>query len=169
MKTGPDQETEFKDAAIKQISRYLSEHGKSLHNIIRAETDFSFDLAGQIILGKIDLIKRFDDNQVELIDFKTTKLTSKDDYEGDEGVNLQLDIYALGAETALGLKVAKTTVHYLEDGKLVSKPWSPQRKADSVKRLGDILKYIKQGEFNPNLEYCPYCNEVRNFCPYRSN
>lgn len=168
MRASPEQESEYKDAAVKQISRYIRDYGKSLSSIIKAETDFSFDLDGQIILGKIDLITHADDNQVELIDFKTSKLTAKDDYAGDGGGDLQLDIYSLGAENALGFKVARTTVHYLGDGKLVSKPWSMERRADSLERLNGILSYIERGEFTPNFKYCPYCNEVRNICPYGS-
>lgn len=159
-----DEEREFMDAAVKQIHRYLREHGSTLSSVIKAETNFSFDLDGQIIIGKIDLIKREQRNSIELVDFKTSKMPIKD--FRDEGIDLQLDLYALGAERALGLNIVKTTAHFLGDGKLFTNAWSSDRRANALLKIEDMLNRIDKGEYSPNLSYCAYCQEFRAICPY---
>ena len=57
------------------------------------------------------------------MDFKTSKMPAPGDIR-KEIIDLQLDIYALGAEKALHLKVANTTAHFLGDGNLGTNAWS---------------------------------------------
>ncbi|MDD1742829.1 MAG: PD-(D/E)XK nuclease family protein [Methanotrichaceae archaeon] len=110
-RTKPEQEDKFMDEANRQINRYLSEYGKTLSSIVEVETGFAFDLNGQIIQGNIDLLKRDHQDKVEIIDFKTSGMLTNYDEITKDNINLQLDIYALGAEKALGFKVSKTTAH----------------------------------------------------------
>lgn len=166
----PEQEQELMDTAIKQINRYLHEHSRSLSSVLKAEANFSFDLDGQIVLGKIDLLKRDDNGSIELVDFKTSKMPVKDANIKDDRIDLQLDLYALGAEKALGLKVAKTTAHFLADGNRLTMEWSVDRKSDAVLKLANILGHIEKDEYSPNRSYCDYCWEFRKICPhYRVN
>jgi hypothetical protein len=82
--------TELMSAATKQIRRYLIDHGRALSSVIGAETAFSFDLDGHIILGKIDLMKRYSGDSIELIDFKTSKMPEPDKDIRKEIIDLQL-------------------------------------------------------------------------------
>jgi hypothetical protein len=81
-------------------------------------------------------------------------------------INLQLDIYALGVEKALGFKVAKTTAHFLGDGNLLTNGWSPDRRTNAISKLSSVLDNISDGQFAPNHDYCAYCHEFREICPY---
>ena len=162
--TKPEKEMEFKDAATKQLKRYLNEHGDRLSETLNAETPFSFFLDDQVMLGKIDLLRRGDSNGTEIVDFKTS---IAEPIEKD-GIDLQLDLYALGIEECLGRKVAKTTVHFLGDGKMFTSLWSNKRKKAACSRLGEVLGHIKNHEFNPSSSYCNRCKEFRNICPYFS-
>jgi DNA helicase II / ATP-dependent DNA helicase PcrA len=165
----PEQEQDLMDTAIKQISRYISEHSRSLSSVLKAEANFSFGLDGQIVLGKIDLLKRDGNGLIELVDFKTSKMPLDDVSLKAERIDLQLDLYALGAEKALGLKVAKTTAHFLADGKRQTMEWSVDRKSEAARKLANILSCIENDEYSPNHSYCGYCWEFRKICPYHGS
>ena len=156
-------------AATEQIRRYLIDHGRTLTSVIGAETAFSFDLEGHTVPGKIDLIKRHSGDSIELVDFKTSKMPVPGKDIRKEIIDLQLDIYALGAEKALHLKVANTTAHFLGDGNLVTNVWSTERRAQALIKLTGILNCIDEGKYNPNFSYCAYCLEFRSICPYAAS
>lgn len=162
----PDEENELVSAATKQIGRYLIDHGRTLSYVIGAETSFSFDLEGHTIPGKIDLIKRHSADSIELVDFKTSKMPVSGIDIRKEIIDLQLDIYALGAGKALHLNVANTTAHFLGDGNLATDAWTPERRARALKKRAGILNCIDEGKYDPNVSYCDYCSEFRGICPY---
>ena len=165
----PEEEKELMNAAIEQIRRYLIDHGRTLTSVIGAETAFSFDLEGHTVPGKIDLIKRHSGDSIELVDFKTSKMPVPGKDIRKEIIDLQLDIYALGAEKALHLNVANTTAHFLGDGNLATNAWSTERRTQALKKLIGILNCIDDGKYNPNSSYCAYCLEFRSICPYAAS
>ncbi len=159
----PEQEAGLKDAAEKQIRRYLREHASSLTAILEAETSFAFSLKGRVVSGKIDLIRSMDDpGGAEIVDFKTSK--SAPLHEGR--VDLQLGLYALGVEATLGRAVARCTAHFLGDGQRVSSAWSMDLGRAAQEELAAVLEAVERGEFPPNREYCPSCQEFSAICPY---
>ncbi|VVB73107.1 ATP-dependent DNA helicase Rep [uncultured archaeon] len=161
-RTKPKREEQYKSAAIGHLGKYVEEHESSLSAAIRSETGFSFSLQDQVMLGKIDLLKREKNGGIDIVDFKTSKASELK----RDGIDLQLDLYALGAEESLGFKVDKTTVHFLGDGKLQSNAWSEERKEKAISRLASILNKIEKGDFPPNHEYCSDCDEFREICPF---
>jgi DNA helicase-2/ATP-dependent DNA helicase PcrA len=158
----PEREKEYQAAAVNQLRRYLREHGETLSRVFRAETTFSFSLADQVLLGKIDLLRREEDDRVEAVDFKTSATVPVE----VERIDLQLDLYALGTEVSLGQQVARQTVHFLGDGQVVTWEWSPEREAAARAQLTEVLERIAHGEFPPQPAYCPRCQEFRAICPY---
>jgi len=162
----PDEEKELINVATKQIQRYVTDHGRALSSVIGAETVFSFDLERHTVIGKIDLMKRFSEDSIELVDFKTSKMPVPGKDIRKEIIDLQLDIYALGAEKAIHFKVANTTAHFLGDGNLATNPWTSERRAQALYKLAGILNCIEEGKYNPNFSYCAYCLEFREICPY---
>jgi len=161
-RTKPEREEKYKKAAINHLGKYVEEHQSSLSAAIQSETSFSFSMKDQVMLGKIDLLRQEKNEGIDIVDFKTSKAGELK----REGIDLQLDLYALGAEESLSLKVERTTVHFLGDGKLESKAWSEERKAKAISRLTDILNQIEAGEFPHKHDYCPACDEFRDICPF---
>jgi len=161
-RTKPEREEKYKKAAINHLGKYVEEHQSSLSAAIQSETSFSFSLKDQVMLGKIDLLRLGKNEGIDIVDFKTSM---SGDLNG-VGIDLQLDLYALGAEESLGLKVEKTTVHFLGDGKLESTAWSEERKEKAISGLTDILNQIEAGDFPPKHDYCPACDEFRDICPF---
>ena len=161
-RAGPEQEQGYQAAAARQLRRYLREHGDALSRALQAETTFAFPLAGRVLLGKVDLLRRAGDGRVEIVDFKTSaKIPS-----GVGRYDLQLDLYALGTEASQGRRVARQTVHFLGDGQVVDWNWSPDRATAAREQLAQVLERIARGEFPPEPAYCPRCQEFRAICPY---
>jgi DNA helicase-2/ATP-dependent DNA helicase PcrA len=161
-RASPEREEEYRAAAVEQIRRYLREHSDTLSRVLQAETTFSTSLADQVLLGKIDLLRREGDGCVEIVDFKTSGAVPVD----IERFDLQLDLYALGAEAGLGHEVGRQTVHFLGDGQVATWEWSSGREATARRQLIDVLERIAQQEFPPQSAYCPRCQEFRAICPY---
>jgi DNA helicase-2/ATP-dependent DNA helicase PcrA len=159
----PEEESGLRDAAENQIRRYLREHRSSLAAIQLAETSFAFNLEGRIVSGKVDLIRSVDDlGGTEIVDFKTSK--SAPLREGR--VDLQLGLYALGVQAALGRQVLRCTAHFLGDGQQVGSGWSRDLAHAAQAELVAVLEAIERGEFPPNQGYCASCQEFRSICPH---
>lgn len=157
-----EEERKSMEAAVAQVSRYVSEHGKLFGVIEEAERPFAFDLEGAVIAGKIDLVRRAADNKKEIIDFKT--FGSKTGLR--EKAELQMDIYALGLETSADIKVGQRTLHFLEDDFVQTTDWDVKKCNAAEKELCGIIGKIKAGYFKPRTEYCPICTEFKAICPY---
>jgi DNA helicase-2/ATP-dependent DNA helicase PcrA len=160
--TRPEQEESYKRAAVHQLSRYLAEHGEALERVIQAETYFSIPIGSHIISGKVDLIRKVVDSEIEIVDFKTSGMTP----EETSSVKRQLDLYALGIEHSLGLAVDCQTAHFLGDGQVLTWEWSPERKEATPVEIQALFQSIEDGHFSPRQDYCPQCEEFRAICPY---
>lgn len=161
-KTKPAQEKKFMAAATKRLRKYVNEHSSKLPKTIDAEIPFSFILSDEVMLGKIDLIRGTYSDGIEIVDFKTSAAKPL----AEDGMDLQLDLYALGAKESLRHNVARTAVHFLDDGKVSDSLWSEERRAKAVSRLGHVLESINRGDFQPTREFCGQCDEFKKICPY---
>lgn len=101
-----------KDAALRQILRYVDNQNGKWDRIKEAEVDVSLVEADYIIDGTIDLI-RGESDSVEIVDFKSEK---KPDLfvERDklERYRRQLHLYAYLIEKRTGQKVSKMHLYY---------------------------------------------------------
>ncbi len=105
------QEQSLQHSAIEQLRRYVRQYAATFPRIKRAETHFSFPLQECVLLGKIDLIRQDEDGGVEIVDFKTSRASLM----ALEGIDTQLNLYALGAEEDLKEQVSRQAVHFLVD------------------------------------------------------
>ena len=150
-----------KKAAIKQLEVYVARHGETFSQITCAEAGFSFGLDQHVLIGKIDLVRRVDDG-FEIVDFKAGKFAPM----AMEQVGVQLDLYALGAGTNLGLHVLKQTVHFVADDQVHSWEWTEPKAESARTRLRDVLDHIARRDLPPRTDYGVHCTEFRRLCPY---
>lgn len=158
----PVEEREYQQAAVSQLQRYVREYAATLTAISQCETSFAFALGDRVLTGKIDLLRHQTNSQQEVVDFKTSRMDAAE----KEGIELQLDLYALGVENGLGSDVSHQTAHFLQDGHVYSKEWTPAGRASAQERLEQVLSQIEQKCFLPRVGYCPHCEEFRAICPY---
>jgi DNA helicase-2/ATP-dependent DNA helicase PcrA len=157
----PAQDRQAQRAAVRQLGHYVAHHGESLSRVAQAEVGFSFGLDRHVLVGKIDLLRRANGDH-ELADFKTGRSAPA----ALEQVDTQLDLYALGAESSLGLNIARRSVHFLEDDQVYTSEWSAEQRASATEKLGTLLDQITHEQFPPRHAYCPRCDEFRAICPY---
>jgi DNA helicase-2/ATP-dependent DNA helicase PcrA len=157
----PEQEAAYQQAALRQLTRYLEEYGERLPQTRQAETFFSFPLAEDVLLGKVDLIRGTENGSVEIVDFKTSSAEA----EEVEQVALQLKLYALGVEASLGMPVARQVAHFLGDGRTIGRDWSPGQAARARAEITGLLARIHAGQFPARRAYCSRCSEFRAICP----
>jgi hypothetical protein len=97
-----------------------------------------------------------------LVDFKTSESAPA----ALEQVDVQLDLYALGAESSLKVPMARQGVHFLGDDTVYTRKWSPERSALARQGFSGLLERIARQEFSPRTAYCSRCSEFRAICPY---
>lgn len=158
----PEQEAAYQRAAIHQLTRYLEEYSEQLPHTRQVETMFSYPYLEEVLQGKVDLIREAEEDRVEVVDFKTSVSSAGE----MEQVALQLELYALGVETSLEMRVARQVAHFLEDGRTVSWDWTPEQKAQAEAELSDLMTRIHDRQFPPRRAYCAYCSEYRAICPH---
>ncbi|MBN1890450.1 MAG: ATP-dependent helicase [Thermoflexales bacterium] len=161
LQANPAQDRQARQAAIKQLERYVTNHAGTFDRVKQAEVSFSLGLDRHVLVGKIDLVRQAG-GENEIVDFKTGKSVPA----ALEQVDTQLDLYALGAEGSLGLRVARQAVHFLEDDKVYAWDWSTQKALAARECLDAMLDCILRQDLTPRLEYCPRCSEFRSICPY---
>ena len=156
-----DEEVVLKSAALKWLEIYFKEHASTFPFLYKAEEKFSFDMENVVITGKIDLIRKIEGDEREIVDFKTSESKTA----RQEQTDLQMYLYAIGAERSLGMKIKRCTVHFLGDNKVVSFEWNEKKAAEAECFLKDLIGNIKEQKFEPRREYCPFCREFKDICP----
>ncbi len=118
-------------------------------------------------IDRVDLISEVPDSGVEIVDYKTGKLSD----EKLKRNKLQLSLYALAMEdpNVFNLKVEKLTFEYVEEGERRSvEPTEKDYARAREWALGTIEK-LRTGDFHPTPgQVCTFC-DFRGICPFRSN
>lgn len=106
----------LRSAAIKAISRYLSDHATDLERTVHSEKQIQVHVApGVTVDGRIDLVRRLDTDELAIVDFKSTARAQDEDVTRD-----QLQVYAVGYQELTGERADLVEVLNLdEDGKTI--------------------------------------------------
>jgi DNA helicase-2/ATP-dependent DNA helicase PcrA len=105
----------LKKGALKCVKNYLSLWKQDFSLSVKTERTFEMDVENALISGSIDLLKRGENAQedvLEIIDFKTGKHRIE-----CEEMERQVQLYTYAAKEALNLDVRKAYLHFLDDEK----------------------------------------------------
>ncbi|MFI5623458.1 ATP-dependent helicase [Nocardioides sp. NPDC051685] len=136
----PELRETLRNAAIKAVSRYLTEHGDDLERTLHSEKQIQVHVApGITVDGRIDLVRRLDTDETAIVDFKSTARAQDEDVTRD-----QLHVYAVGYQELTGEKADLVEVLNLdEEGKtireLVDDPLLTEVRG-RIKQAGDALR-----------------------------
>ena len=158
-----------REAALKQVLRYVDRQHGDWSQIQQAEVDVSLVKPDYIIEGKIDLI-RGEGDTVEIVDFKSQR---KPDLEKDreqlERYRRQLHIYAHLVEERTGQKVSRMHLYYTgEDGGVptITYPYTKSAVEGTMAVFDDTVKKIMKKDFRRCAEDPKVCNacDFRFYC-----
>ena len=157
---------QVRDAALKQILKYVDRNGRDWSKIKAAEVEVSHVEPEYILTGKVDLVQG-ENGTVEIVDFKSEK---KPDIFAEserlEHYRKQLEIYAYIIENKMGMPVSKMHLYYTgaeDSNPLIS---FDNNKAEISKTIEDFTKTVKKiqnKEFNCEASKHMTCRE----CDFR--
>lgn len=158
-----------REAALKQVLRYIERQHDDWSKIQQAEVDVSLVKPDYIIEGKIDLI-RGEGDTVEIVDFKAERKPDIEKMRSRlEQYRRQLYIYAYLVEERTGQKVSKMHLYYTgEDGGVptITYPYTKSAVEGTVAVFDDTVKKIMKKDFHRCAEDPKVCNacDFRFYC-----
>lgn len=155
-----------REAALKQVLRYVDRQQGDWSQIQQAEVDVSLVKPNYIIGGKIDLICGEGDT-VEIVDFKAERKPDMvKDQEVLERYRRQLHIYAHLVEERTGQKVSKMHLYYTgeDDGvPTITYPYIKSAVEGTMVVFDDTVKKIMKKDFHHCANDPMVCKE----CDFR--
>ena len=158
-----------REAALKQVLRYVDRQHGDWSQIQQAEVDVSLVKPDYIIEGKIDLIKGEGDT-VEIVDFKAERKPDMEKMRARlEQYRRQLHIYAHLVEERTGQKVSKMHLYYTgeDDGvPTITYPYTKSAVEGTMAVFDDTVKKIMKKDFHRCAEDPKVCNacDFRFYC-----
>jgi DNA helicase II / ATP-dependent DNA helicase PcrA len=108
-------EETLKKGALKSLTNYAKLWEKDFSLSLKTERPFELEFKNALISGSIDMIKRQEGNEtvLEVIDFKT----GKPDNDLMHKYELQVQLYTIAAQEALGINTEKALIHFVDTDK----------------------------------------------------
>ena len=159
----------FKVSALKSLQKYVKMWVSDFSLSIKTERPFELEFENSLIAGSIDMIKREEGNEaiLEVIDFKTGKETN----ELMHKYELQVQLYTIAAQEALGINTQKALIHFLDTDKnnRLAVQTSPDALDTAKEELSFAIKGITKAAFNRDARQDKICKSCDwcNLCPKR--
>lgn len=159
----------MKEAGIKVVLNYMRLHGGDFERILETEKRFEFTVAGALISGSIDLLKRVGDggaSGIEIIDFKSDRRGDDGRYELNHSE--QVRFYAYAVQESLGSRPAVATIHHLDTQARDPVDISGAALDATKKKIAEKVDLIRRRSFDPTPEdaKCRGC-DFRALCPHK--
>lgn len=158
-----------REAALKQVLRYMERQHGDWSQIQQAEVDVSLVKPNYIIEGKIDLI-RGEGDTVEIVDFKAERKPDMEKMRARlEQYRRQLHIYAHLVEERTGKKVSRMHLYYTgeSDGvPTITYPYKKSAVEGTMAVFDDTVKKIMKKDFHrcaDDPKVCAGC-DFRFYC-----
>src|SRR4051812_16741677 len=157
-----DEERQLRAKAERALARYLERCRSDDGEPTWFERPFAFRLGPHLLRGRVDRVDRLPGGAYELIDYKTGKPKPAAALRED----VQLSLYAVGAQEAWGVEAAQQAYLYVLDDEKVRVPTEeldPEWISDTVREVADGI--LSQGfEPTPSYAACSMC-DFRIACP----
>lgn len=154
---------------MKSLSKYVKMWEKDFSLSVKTERPFELEFENALISGSIDMIKREDGNEtfLEVIDFKT----GKPENDLMHRYELQVQLYTIAAQDALGLNTQKALIHFIDTDK--NERLGVQTSLPALDTAREELKFaitgISQTMFSRDARQDKICKSCDwcNLCPKR--
>lgn len=159
----------LKVSALKSLKKYVKMWEKDFSLTVKTERPFELEFDNALIAGSIDLIKREDGNEsvLEVIDFKT----GKPDNDLMHRYELQVQLYTIAAQEALGINTQKALIHFIDTDKneRLAVQTAPAALETAREELSYALQGITKTVFKRDARQDKICKDCDwcNMCPKR--
>ncbi|MEI6089723.1 MAG: ATP-dependent DNA helicase [bacterium] len=159
----------MKANAIKSITRYVQIWEKDFSLTVQTERPYEYEFENALINGRIDMIKRENENEsvLEIIDYKTGK--PKDELM--RKYELQVQLYTIAVQEALGMNIQSASIHFIDSdqNERISINTSSMALESAKDEVRSALKGITKSTFKRDALHdriCTSCDWSK-MCPKR--
>jgi DNA helicase-2/ATP-dependent DNA helicase PcrA len=141
------------------LSAYLRKNKDIFDKIEFSEKQVELNLGnGVSVVGRIDLVRRLDTNEVSIVDLKTSERA-----QPEEVTETQLHIYALGYQELTGRRADYVEVYELEEQKRKARSVDDDFIADVKRNVGIAADALRKGVLAPKVskKACSGCDYQR--------
>ncbi len=159
----------LREGAIKSLEKYVKMWERDFSLSVKTERPFELEFENSLIAGSIDMIKRQDGEEsvLEVIDFKT----GKPDNELMHRYELQVQLYTIAAQEALGINTQSALIHFIDTNKneRLQVETSAPALENAKTEISFALNGITSATFNRDSRQDKICKECdwKNICPKR--
>ncbi len=156
------QESEYRKAGREQLEAFHKSYTAAPARVLHQEKTFELALENDVVVtGRMDQVNRVEDDEIEIVDYKTGR--PRDEKKAAE--DLQLSVYALAAQEALGTAARRLVFHNLATNERVETARDAKALAATKEKIAEVADLIRAGEFPAKPGYiCGYC-DYRPLCP----
>lgn len=162
----------------KMLTNYLESEATNGHRMVSTEFDFSFDVAGWTVRGKIDRIDECGKGGIALIDYKSGGYKRDSEVQGPPA-DLQLSTYILACHKVAELQALGApkqaqilSLRYSNKQGFIRASLIPKDDEDGTPfpeatetRIAEVLEGIENEDFNPSPDaHCRFC-KFKPLCP----
>jgi DNA helicase-2/ATP-dependent DNA helicase PcrA len=149
----------YEKQGIDQLREFLRQSAlRPTPEVLHTEERFEIQVAGAMVVGRIDRIDGSPAGRVIVTDYKTGKPKSQEDADK----SLQLSIYALAAHAKWGYDLDSLILYNLEENAAVVTCRTAAQLEEAKCKIEEVARNIAAGDFRPRTGF--HCN----FCPYRN-
>jgi DNA helicase-2/ATP-dependent DNA helicase PcrA len=158
-----DEERQLRGKAAAALTRYHSRFQSEESEPVWFERQFTFKLGPHLLRGRVDRVDLLPGGEYELIDYKTGRPKSAAQLAED----VQLSLYAVGAQEAWRLEASRQAYYYVLDDQKVAVPDDDGDRSDWIR---DVAMEVADGilsqgfEPTPSITACSMC-DYRLVCP----
>lgn len=151
------------DDAVGMIRTFIEWDQKAVTDgaeIVDIEKKFKMEIGGLRFVGKMDRVDKEADGRFVITDYKTGKTLTK---KSEIGHDVQMNLYALAAESVYGKLPAKTRQLFVRMGKEVTNEINAGALAEEKESMLGMAKAILDEQFpaNPSYAACHWCDYVQ--------
>ncbi len=164
-----DMTERLKVGATKSLTKYVQMWEQDFSLCVKTERPFELEFDNALIAGSIDMIKREEGSEtvLEVIDFKTGKA----DNDLMHKYELQVQLYTIAAQEALGINTQKALIHFIDTDKneRLAVQTQPAALDTAREEISFALQGITQANFRRDARQDKICKtcDWHKMCPKR--
>jgi DNA helicase-2/ATP-dependent DNA helicase PcrA len=158
-----EEERQLRGKATAALERYHARFESEESEPLWFERPFAFKLGPHLLRGRVDRVDRLPGGEYELIDYKTGRPKSEAQLVED----VQLSLYAVGAQEAWRLDASRQAYYYVLDDEKVAVPADDGDRSEWIREVAMEVAdgILSQGfEPTPSFAACSLC-DYRLVCP----